>query len=38
MDVALPDGSMVRRHSRVRADNTGYDLPSLFVGAEGTLA
>jgi FAD/FMN-containing dehydrogenase len=37
MDVALPDGSVVRRHSRVRADNTGYDLPSLFVGAEGTL-
>jgi FAD/FMN-containing dehydrogenase len=37
IDVALPDGSMVRRHSQVRADNTGYDLPSLFVGAEGTL-
>lgn len=37
MDVALPDGSVLRRHSRVRADNTGYDLPSLFVGAEGTL-
>src|SRR5580692_468628 len=37
MDVALPDGSVVRRHSKVRADNTGYDLPSLFVGAEGTL-
>ncbi len=37
MDLALPDGSVVRRHSRVRADNTGYDLPSLFVGAEGTL-
>ena len=37
IDVALPDGSVVRRHSRVRADNTGYDLPSLFVGAEGTL-
>jgi FAD/FMN-containing dehydrogenase len=37
MDVALPDGSLVRRHSPVRADNTGYDLPSLFVGAEGTL-
>ena len=37
MDVALPDGSVVRRHSQVRADNTGYDLPSLFVGAEGTL-
>jgi FAD/FMN-containing dehydrogenase len=37
LDVALPDGSVLRRHSRVRADNTGYDLPSLFVGAEGTL-
>jgi FAD/FMN-containing dehydrogenase len=37
LDVALPDGSVVRRHSRVRADNTGYDLPALFVGAEGTL-
>ena len=37
LDVALPDGSVVRRHSRVRLDNTGYDLASLFVGAEGTL-
>jgi FAD/FMN-containing dehydrogenase len=37
LDVALPDGSVVRRHSHVRADNTGYDLPALFVGAEGTL-
>ncbi|GBE63807.1 oxidoreductase [Mycobacterium sp. MFM001] len=37
LDIALPDGSVLRRHSRVRADNTGYDLPSLFVGAEGTL-
>ena len=37
LDVALPDGSVVHRHSRVRADNTGYDLPALFVGAEGTL-
>lgn len=37
LDVALPDGSLVRRHSLVRSDNTGYDLPALFVGAEGTL-
>lgn len=37
MDVALPDGSVVQRHSRVRRDNTGYDLTALFVGAEGTL-
>ncbi|AFC46173.1 FAD linked oxidase [Mycobacterium intracellulare ATCC 13950] len=37
VQVALPDGSLLRRHSRVRRDNTGYDLPALFVGAEGTL-
>lgn len=37
LDVALPDGSMVHRHSHVRSDNTGYDLAALFVGAEGTL-
>jgi FAD/FMN-containing dehydrogenase len=37
LDVALPDGSLIRRHSLVRSDNTGYDLPALFVGAEGTL-
>ena len=37
LDVALPDGSVVRRHSEVRSDNTGYDMASLFVGAEGTL-
>ncbi|MDX1880479.1 FAD-binding oxidoreductase [Mycolicibacterium sp. 141076] len=37
LEVALPDGTLVRRHSQVRSDNTGYDLTSLFVGAEGTL-
>jgi FAD/FMN-containing dehydrogenase len=37
LQVALPDGSLLRRHSPVRRDNTGYDLPALFVGAEGTL-
>ena len=37
LEVALPDGSLVRRHSQVRSDTTGYDLTSLFVGAEGTL-
>lgn len=37
LEVALPGGSVLRRHSRVRSDNTGYDLLSLFVGAEGTL-
>ena len=37
IDVALPDGTIVHRHSEVRCDNTGYDLAALFVGAEGTL-
>ena len=37
LEVMLPDGSVLRRHSEVHADNTGYDLPALFVGAEGTL-
>lgn len=37
IDVALPDGTVVHRHSRTRSDNTGYDLAALFVGAEGTL-
>src|ERR1700744_3143485 len=37
LQVALPDGSVLHRHSLVRSDNTGYDLPALFVGAEGTL-
>ncbi|SPM33441.1 FAD/FMN-containing dehydrogenase [Mycobacterium rhizamassiliense] len=37
LQVALPDGTLMRRHSLVRSDNTGYDLPALFVGAEGTL-
>ncbi len=37
LDVALPGGTVVRRHSQVRIDNTGYDLASLFIGAEGTL-
>jgi len=37
LEVALPDGSLLRRYPRVRCDNTGYDLLGLFVGAEGTL-
>jgi len=37
LDVVLPDGSVMRRHPRVPMDNTGYDMTSLFVGAEGTL-
>ncbi len=37
LGIALPDGSIMPRHSAVRRDNTGYDMTSLFVGAEGTL-
>lgn len=37
LQVALPDGTVLERRPRVRADNTGYDLTALFVGAEGTL-
>jgi FAD/FMN-containing dehydrogenase len=37
LQVALPDGSLLRHSSHVRRDNTGYDLAALFVGAEGTL-
>ncbi|WP_414687887.1 FAD-binding oxidoreductase [Mycobacterium sp.] len=37
LEVVLPDGSLLHRYSRVRRDNTGYDLAALFVGAEGTL-
>ena len=37
LQIALPDGTVLQRNSRALADNTGYDLISLFVGAEGTL-
>ncbi len=37
LDIALPDGSVLQRHSQVDSDNTGYDLTALFVGSEGTL-
>lgn len=37
LEVMLPDGSLLEALRTVRKDNTGYDLRSLFVGAEGTL-
>lgn len=37
LDVALPDGSVLRRKSAVRSDATGYDVAALSIGAEGTL-
>ncbi|NMM83379.1 oxidoreductase [Rhodococcus sp. SRB_17] len=37
LEVVLPDGSTARRSPKVRSDNSGYNLPALWVGSEGTL-
>lgn len=37
LEAVLPDGRVWNGLSRLRKDNTGYDLKSLLVGAEGTL-
>lgn len=37
LEVALSDGSVVRRLSGLAKDTAGYDLPRLLVGSEGTL-
>ncbi len=37
VEAVLADGSIYSDLSRLRKDNTGYDLSRLFLGAEGTL-
>jgi FAD/FMN-containing dehydrogenase len=37
-EAVLADGSVVRRLPGMIKDNTGYHLPSLLAGSEGTLA
>jgi len=37
VEVVLADGSILRGLSRLRKDNTGYDLRDLLIGSEGTL-
>lgn len=38
IEAVLADGSIVRRLPGLPKDNTGYHLPSLLAGSEGTLA
>lgn len=37
IEAVLPDGTIVDDLSKLRKNNTGYDLKQLFIGAEGTL-
>jgi FAD/FMN-containing dehydrogenase len=37
LEVVLADGRLLSDLKSLRKDNTGYDLKSLFIGAEGTL-
>lgn len=37
IEAVLPDGRIWHGLSRLRKDNTGYDLRDLLIGAEGTL-
>jgi D-lactate dehydrogenase (cytochrome) len=37
LEVVLADGRVLNSLTSLRKDNTGYDVKSLFLGAEGTL-
>ncbi|KAI9676409.1 MAG: hypothetical protein M1817_000566 [Caeruleum heppii] len=37
VEAVLPDGTVVDDLSRLRKNNTGYDIKQLFIGGEGTL-
>ena len=37
LEVVLADGRILNGLSKLKKDNTGYDLRDLFIGAEGTL-
>ena len=37
VEAVLPDGTVVNDLSKLRKNNTGYDLKQLFIGAEGTI-
>lgn len=37
LEVVLPDGTIWDGLSKLRKDNTGFDLKQLFIGSEGTI-
>jgi D-lactate dehydrogenase (cytochrome) len=37
LEVVLADGRILNGLSKLKKDNTGYDLRNLFIGSEGTL-
>jgi FAD/FMN-containing dehydrogenase len=37
LEVVLADGKVLNNLSKLRKDNTGYDLKHVFMGSEGTL-
>jgi FAD/FMN-containing dehydrogenase len=37
VEAVLPDGTIMNDLSKLRKNNTGYDLKQLFIGAEGTI-
>src|SRR3569832_1458339 len=37
LEVVLADGRILNALSKLKKDNTGYDLRNIFIGAEGTL-
>lgn len=37
LEAVLPDGTILNDLSKLRKNNTGYDLKQLFIGGEGTI-
>jgi FAD/FMN-containing dehydrogenase len=37
LEAVLPDGTILEDLSKLRKNNTGYDLKQLFIGGEGTI-
>jgi (R)-2-hydroxyglutarate---pyruvate transhydrogenase len=37
LEVVLPDGTILNDLSKLKKNNTGYDIKQLFIGGEGTI-